>query len=458
MEIHFGAVLDAARQVIQESIETSNFRDITLIRDVYGRVRVCLEYDAKNNPLSDEERQNLNRNLRTRLGNYYADEIWEVNKTGNVDSIVRILRQERVAASWDLDSSTPRWYILERHIAKQAWTSNHVASPPWPQELVDKGYKPAIVAFYSYKGGLGRTTGMVATALTLARYGHRVAMVDLDLEAPGLASLFYNQESDDTIQSGVIDYLLEKPIQGQDWKLRAQIYSINQKSIIGDDGEPVRILPAGRIDDEYLEKLARLDFQHVVQNRLHATFKQMFDELGKLQSLDFILVDARAGFHDLGGLTIAELAHAAVVFVNHSSQSWAGFRHVMKRLARPYEDEPLPVLLVHAMAPGLGDPGATTELRSFREHAYTLFKENYYRETDSVPNANDPDAPFMPIVIPWHAELRGDIPLYPRDESIEERNRLQRLVSVLTDGPYQQLAERLCLLFGRTLGRGGEVK
>ena len=31
-------------------------------------------------------------------------------------------------------------------------------------------------------------------------------------------------------------------------------------------------------------------------------------------SLDFILLDARAGFHDLGGLTIADISHAAVIF------------------------------------------------------------------------------------------------------------------------------------------------
>ena len=43
---------------------------------------------------------------------------------------------------------------------------------------------------FSFKGGVGRTTALVATALTLARNGQRVAIVDLDLEAPGLSTMF----------------------------------------------------------------------------------------------------------------------------------------------------------------------------------------------------------------------------------------------------------------------------
>ena len=33
-----------------------------------------------------------------------------------------------------------------------------------------------------------------------------------------------------------------------------------------------------------------------------------------VENLDFILMDARAGFHDIGGLAITALSHAAVIF------------------------------------------------------------------------------------------------------------------------------------------------
>src|ERR1700745_855625 len=44
----------------------------------------------------------------------------------------------------------------------------------------------AIVTFYSWKGGVGRTMALANTAVQLARAGRSVMMVDWDLEAPGL--------------------------------------------------------------------------------------------------------------------------------------------------------------------------------------------------------------------------------------------------------------------------------
>ncbi|MDO9141572.1 MAG: AAA family ATPase, partial [Methylobacter sp.] len=39
------------------------------------------------------------------------------------------------------------------------------------------------VVFYSYKGGVGRTTALIQTAFQLARQGKRVVLVDMDVEA-----------------------------------------------------------------------------------------------------------------------------------------------------------------------------------------------------------------------------------------------------------------------------------
>ncbi|MFM6075149.1 MAG: KGGVGR-motif variant AAA ATPase, partial [Dolichospermum sp.] len=108
--------------------------------------------------------------------------------------------------------------------------------------------------------GVGRTTALVATALTLARNGHRVAIVDLDLEAPGLSTVF-SQEN--LVQYGVIDYLLEKKIQDRNWSLRNDILQINDPLLIGNSGGQINLLTAGNVDSNYLEKLARLDFQNL---------------------------------------------------------------------------------------------------------------------------------------------------------------------------------------------------
>jgi MinD-like ATPase involved in chromosome partitioning or flagellar assembly len=317
--------------------------------------------------------------------------------TGEKDgykALIDTIKDEREFASWDDESDVLRWYILERHIAKQAWTDKNIGKPPWKQELVYQKHKPAIISFFSFKGGVGRTTALVATALTLARNGYRVAIVDLDLEAPGLATIF---SPDNSNNLGVIDYLLEKKIQGENWKLSTHIKTITELTLLGNDGGIIQLLPAGTVDPDYLEKLARLDFQNLVDGELRSTMGNMLKELeNAAKPLDFILMDARAGFHDIGGLAITNLSHAAVIFGTQSRQSWAGLTHVIRHLASPGVDERLPLILVHSMAPALGIPGREQELTEFREQAYTIFQNNYYSENEVVPNPNEP---FNPLTL-----------------------------------------------------------
>jgi len=456
MTISFGTTFGRVQECFQESNIASQLvpklQSITIIRDIAGKVRLFLE-PLSETSLQESDIAHLATLLSQKLASYYGKDIWF--PTGEQDgykALIEIIQHERVLASWDDIAMLPRWYILERHIAKQAWTSrNKLGELPWKQELVDSGHKPAIVSFFSFKGGVGRTSTLVSTALTLARYGHRVAVVDLDLEAPGLATIFSPSSSNN---SGVIDYLLEKKVQGNNWRLQSNLLPINEQALLGDAGETLRLFPAGTVDQDYLEKLARLDFQNLVDGELRITMQEMLKELeSAARPLDFILMDARAGFHDIGGLAIADLSHAVVIFGTQSRQSWAGLTHVVRHLTNPDSDKRLPLVLIHAMAPASGIPGRNRELQEFREKAYTVFQENYYSEEETVPNSTDSEAPFTPIVVPYQDSLRGDIALFTHDESLDESTRLLDLVTVMTNTPYQDIAEKLCSLFGRTLER-----
>ncbi|NEO52725.1 MAG: CpsD/CapB family tyrosine-protein kinase [Okeania sp. SIO3B5] len=454
IDITFSATFEKVRECFAESpIKdklTQNLESITIIRDVVGKIRIFLE-PLNNSKLEDDILNDLENSLRKTLGNYYGEDIWlpQGEKDG-YKALIDVICQERVLAEWD-DGNKPHWYVLERHVAKQAWTNKNVGQPPWSQKVVDEGHKPAIVSFFSFKGGVGRTTTLVATALTLARHGHRIAIVDLDLESPGLSTVF-SSASEESIP-GVIDYLLEKNIQSKNWKLRTHLKLVNEQKLLGDTGESLSLLGAGSVDDNYLEKLARLDFQNLLNanNQLPETWQNLFKELNAVGKLDFILLDTRTGFHDLGGLAIADLSHAAVIFGTQSRQSWKGLTHVIRRLARPLAPEPLPVLLVHALAPGLDVKWAEQELGAFREKAYIVFQEHYYRE--DVPKPDDREASFYPIIINWQSELRREVSLFKRDSTPEEDSRLSYLIDVLTGKPYQQLAERLCTIFKRKLNK-----
>jgi MinD-like ATPase involved in chromosome partitioning or flagellar assembly len=450
MTITFGDTFQQVKECFQDESVIStlvpNLEYITIIRDVHGKIRLFLE-PITNVNLEESEIQYLNELLSQKLGKYYGQDIWlPQQKQDGYQALIKVIKNERRQHIWENEEETPRWYILERHIAKQAWTNNNSGQIPWGVEFVYDGHKPAIVSFFSFKGGVGRTTALVGTALTLARKGHRVAIVDLDLEAPGLSTIFSGDDSN----SGVIDYLLEKKIQQDQWKISPSLQSINDNNLLGDSGETLRLLSAGCVDKNYLEKLARLDFQNLVEGEFTNTITDLLTELqSSVDPLDFILMDARAGFHDIGGLAISALSHAVVVFGTQSRQSWAGITHVIRHLAQPSPEERVPLILVHAMAPALSLSGREGELIKFRDQAYTVFQENYYYDDELIPNSGNTDAPFTPIVVPYNDTIRGDIALFPFDSSPEDSNRLSNLVNILTDSPYQDIAKKLCDQFGR---------
>jgi MinD-like ATPase involved in chromosome partitioning or flagellar assembly len=449
MMINFAETFDRVRECFRETtiltLLVPKLDSVTIIRDVQGKIRLFLE-PLQDNFIEESDTAALGVLLAEKLGNYYGKDIWIPKRNNDAyGTLIDIVKNDRSRADWDEQSTPPRWYVLERHIAKQAWTENSSGQPPWPERVVYDGHRPAIVSFFSFKGGGGRTSALVATALTLARNGHRVAIVDLDLEAPGLATMFL---PDIASNSGVIDYLLEKPIQKNAWRLRT--IPISDQILLGEEGQVIHLFPAGTVDKNYLEKLARLDFQNLVNSDLQNTMKEMLTELeASIRPLDFILMDARAGFHDIGGLAIANLSHGVVIFGTQSRQSWAGLTHVIHHLAKPEIDDRLPLILAHAMAPAMGISGRGQELADFREQAYLVFRENYYSESEDVPNSNDESAPFLPIVIPYQESLRGDISLFLNETVPDEPERLSNLVKTMTDNPYSKIAEKLCEIFSR---------
>jgi len=72
-----------------------------------------------------------------------------------------------------------------------------------------------IITFYSYKGGVGRTMCLANIAVLLAKWGHKVLMVDWDWEAPGLERYFvaenFNGKGKSTATGLDLNMVKEKP-------------------------------------------------------------------------------------------------------------------------------------------------------------------------------------------------------------------------------------------------------
>lgn len=400
----------------------------TLLRDLDGKVRLLLELPMDSNgqdvlpPDWSVVVDDLRRQLDLQLGFYWGGAIWRHGQRSNhvLQALQELIQRERIP--WDVTSlapsSTLRWYKLERSFSKSAWRRVG-ASLPWS---LDEPDAPAIVTFYSFKGGVGRTTAAAAVALLLARAGRRVVALDLDVEAPGLGPLLLGGTA--APDDGLVDYLLEVQLLAKrPHDLLPYLSVQNDVGLIG-EGQPIRVMTAGRLDAGFLEKMARLDFEGFVTARPNP-LTELLRHVREVHAPDFILLDSRSGFHDLGGFSLNELSHLDVIFGLDTEQSWAGMEMVVPILAQSRVTRE--VMLVHSLVtPEKYDRDANLR---FRERGFDLLQEHYYSESDEVPDIET--GPYG-LPLPYQDDL-----LNLRDL----RSVLGRLVA--PDGPYAKLAHAM---------------
>jgi cellulose biosynthesis protein BcsQ len=186
-----------------------------------------------------------------------------------------------------------------------------------------------IWTFYSYKGGVGRSMALANIAVLLAQWGHKVLVVDWDLEAPGLEKYF-----DDAAEGwsarvngkpGVVDiaYAAAQDIEC-DWQDGLIRLPLSRTTGILD------LLSAGRRDDEYVARLQHLDWD--VLFREH-NFGQLLEDIRDQwrKSYDYVLLDSRTGFSDIGGICTIYLPDVLVAMFTANQQSVEGLAEVVSR-------------------------------------------------------------------------------------------------------------------------------
>ncbi|MFI3190217.1 MAG: AAA family ATPase [Methylococcales bacterium] len=183
------------------------------------------------------------------------------------------------------------------------------------------------VVFYSYKGGVGRTTALIQTAFQLARQGKRVVLVDMDVEAPGLQSLL--PPSAKPVEEGLIDYLWERQTCFFDEHHQPQIELTNIIYSVKDSQSrrDLFIVPAGKIGQRYIQRLSILSTTHLF-SEISDPWYQFENELWNQYQPDIMLIDARTGLNEWGGLSLLRLAEEAFVLLYPSQQNAEGVRFI----------------------------------------------------------------------------------------------------------------------------------
>ena len=202
--IHYNEVLDKAINVSKQFIVKEEQLEIDIIQDVYGKINIYLENG------NDQILQQLERTVKEEIDSW-------LGYCGNCEENFFVGEQIQ---EWKKDSEPvcKGIWVFEKYLTNAYWDGKQRTDKKL--ELSSK-----LVSFYSFKGGVGRTTTMVMTAIALARKGKKIVVLDFDLEAPGVASLF---PEDAMSRYGLLDFLLESHVYETEANVDEYMYPVGE--------------------------------------------------------------------------------------------------------------------------------------------------------------------------------------------------------------------------------------
>ncbi|RKZ78576.1 MAG: hypothetical protein DRR19_26205 [Candidatus Parabeggiatoa sp. nov. 1] len=431
---HIDQALSAFLQYIKQiyPIFTTK-QSIIVLRDLQGRISCHLLNNDESEKFRAQFENQLaaDQKLRFYCVNPFAilhepdDPLW--------------IKMSDIAQPVSQGGMPPQVKIIERIFEGQSWLqsvgSKVLRTPPY------------IISFYSFKGGVGRTTAAAMTALKLARQGLRVCMIDLDLEAPGLS--YFAQEK---TPAGVIDYLLERPL-FKDKPLPMADYLVRlPDQAVENRGGELWLLPAGLENGahNYLVKLGRLDFQAMVKQGTQSALNHLFLDLQAYKIFDYFIVDLRTGITDIGGLAVNSLSHLNVMLFGLGEQNVQGMHFVLQHFSPILQHQNLTreqiasrLLFVFSPVPFGGDEPENNIIETeLRETAYEVVKdyiyERFWAQGTSFPSVEDDETPLD--AVPHHPVFIRHIRELPLKRDLQSIDYAQ---SQVANPPYDQLVARI---------------
>ena len=172
-------------------------------------------------------------------------------------------------------------------------------------------------------------------ASLLAKWGQRVLIIDWDLEAPGIEKYFDAWLSVSRKQtSGLIELINsfadQAPIDWRNCLLLARI----------PEGRPLDILHAGRDSDEYTTQLRKIKWESLFADQKFGLFLEHL-RTEWITEYDFVFIDSRTGFTDIGGICTIHLPDVLVGLFTASLQSLIGIKEVFKKAAHAHSQLPV---------------------------------------------------------------------------------------------------------------------
>lgn len=437
MTIRFDDAWSKALELAKQAAVSTHL-DVVLVRDILGRVSLVLN-DLAGVQEIDSPVEAVRARLAAAAGSFVASE--PVVLASTLFAPDQVLLARDLVTVQDPVDEVGRVSTLERGVVGAEWLH------PRPETAIARSNR---VVLYGFKGGVGRSTATFMLAQHLAGQGHCVLAVDLDLESPGLGALL--QSDDDLPDYGLVDYLVESAVGNEDG---LDLVTKSKTVQVSGNGE-VWVAPASgrpRKDYDYLAKLNRayLDLPAVegrsagLAGRLEAVVQGCEQQVARLsRQPDVILLDSRAGIHDIAAIAITQLADLSLLFGSDSAPTWNGYRALFQQWSQIPEGARVireRLRMVAAMVPR---DRRERYLELFRDHAQGCFAATLY---DDLPSGSDlqansepfnpaPDddaAPHAPLPILFIPELVGLDPAARRDWHEIDPSAYATFVDTATD-------------------------
>jgi len=442
-------------EALRKAAKTVNLLNLPLnqrpriIRDVFGRLRFALDCPEREFPAEKLEFLRAEQNA---LGAFSSSsEVLTHESFSFPEKVFGDPDWNTTLVSLGLDEDglplgEAEITLLDRQITGQDWLR--------PQDDLPDSKRPCRLVFFGLKGGVGRSTALCMTAWGLAREGKRVLLIDFDLESPGLSGLVLPSER--VADLGVVDWLVEDAV-GQGDSVLPHMVSASPlgESTIG----AVRVVAAiGQGESNYLAKLARAYADVPSENgpqRLGQRLVKLVEALEAQEKPDVVLIDSRAGLHDLAAVAITSIADTALLFASDGAQSWSGYRQLFSHwqqrpeIAKRVRER---LAIVRALTP---TSNREAGVQRFKRRSYELFSETLYDELPTTPETLDSSdfeslfhpgevdesAPHAPIIIDWDEQFQEFDPMLRAQDGGVNHSRIDATFGSLIKFSIERVEE-----------------
>ena len=323
----------------------------------------------------------------------------------------------------------------------------------WLRQLPDtesKQFKPRAV-FFGVKGGVGRSSSLIALALHLANKGKKVLVVDADFESPGIStSLLSNVRPD----FGLVDWMTAHALGCES----EQLMEMAAKKLT--EVSPLSQITKGRIvvapshaklTQAYIAKLGRIYRTTEAGVTFAERLNEVVSTLEAAHDIDVTLIDSRAGIDDTAAAAITQLhARVTFMFAINTAQTWDAYTLLFKHLQHhpsihTEQDFRSSLKMISALTPD--EVGAYKGYwEDFQQKCYEACLTLYDSDDGSgdreifSPAPDDEDGPHYAAKVMWHEVLRAFAPL-------EEKGQI---APALVDNVFGNFIDTATSLLGAT--------